>query len=388
MRSKLKCLVVSSAAFTEINRSLYYHLADSYDINLLAPKYFKFGNNKHLIKNIDKYDIDNFKIIPCYTFFNNNPRLTIYIGFLRSIFKFKPNYVILDYDPFSYITLISVLYSYIFGFKLISFTYENQDIYNAKTNSFKTFIKFYLIRSLCFLLKNTIYQVVTFNKSGYNIFKSIGFATSQSVLGFDSNIFKIDNNVRNNIREGLKINNNDVVIAYFGRLVPEKGVHLLINALIELKNYNFYFMIDKFDIYKSEYSNEISGLLKNIDPSKVFQIDPTHDNIWEYMNACDLVVLPSIKTNFWVEQYGRVAAESMACGKLVLVSDSGHLPDLVGNFGEIFLENDLNSLVNTLTKFDSIFKIQNHISEFDIHNYAVEQLSINKQVAFLTNLMK
>jgi glycosyltransferase involved in cell wall biosynthesis len=387
MRNKLKCLVVSSAAFTPINRNLYYRLADSYEINLLAPKYFQFGDNKHHIENLD-FDVKNFEITPCRTFFNNNPRLTIYIGYLRAIFNFKPKYIILDYDPFSFITLISAFYSYFFGFKLVTFTYENQDIYNVKINSFKTLIKLSFIRVLSFLLKKNIFQVVTFNKSVYDIFKSIGFATSQTILGFDSNVFKIDKNVRYKIREELMINNNVVVIAYFGRLVPEKGVHLLINALIQLKKHNFFLMIDKFDVYKNDYSNIISRLLNSLDSSKVFQIDPTHDNIWEYMNACDLVVLPSIKTSYWEEQYGRVAAESMACGKLVLVSDTGHLPDLVGYYGEVFEENDVDSLVKTLIKFDSIPKIQNHIPELDIHKYAFEDLSINKQVSFLKNLMK
>lgn len=48
-------------------------------------------------------------------------------------------------------------------------------------------------------------------------------------------------------------------------------------------------------------------------------------------NLADLFVLPSIPTPTWQEQFGMVLAESMACGKPVLTTLSGSIPDVVGN---------------------------------------------------------
>jgi glycosyltransferase involved in cell wall biosynthesis len=47
------------------------------------------------------------------------------------------------------------------------------------------------------------------------------------------------------------------------------------------------------------------------------------------MNAADIVAAPSI----WKEQYGRVVPEAMACGRALVVSDIGAMPELLGDCG-------------------------------------------------------
>ena len=62
------------------------------------------------------------------------------------------------------------------------------------------------------------------------------------------------------------------------------------------------------------------------------------------MNAADVVVLPSVSTTQWVEQYGRVAPEAMACGCLVVAANSGALPELIGDVGKLFPEGNVTAL--------------------------------------------
>ena len=73
-------------------------------------------------------------------------------------------------------------------------------------------------------------------------------------------------------------------------------------------------------------------------------IEARHGEVADYMNAADIVVLPSVSTPQWVEQYGRVAPEAMACGCLVLAADSGALPELVAEAGWLFPEGDVAAL--------------------------------------------
>ncbi len=65
--------------------------------------------------------------------------------------------------------------------------------------------------------------------------------------------------------------------------------------------------------------------------------------------ACDVVVTPSITTQTWREQFGRVPVEAMATGTPVIVSDSGSLPEVVGTAGVIVRERDDHQLAEALT---------------------------------------
>ena len=269
-------------------------------------------------------------------------------------------------------------------------TYENRkinklDFKNINANLIIKYIFYFLFKNL---LVKKIFNVVTFNKTGQIIFINYGFNTSLTVLGVNTNIFHISNETRNLIRQSYKIKSDQVVISYFGRLVPEKGVHILLEGLSLIKHNNLVLLIDKFDTYRNDYSIKISIQLNNLSHIKVIQVDPSHEDMWKFMNATDLVILPSITTNFWEEQYGRVASESMACGKLVLVSNSGHLPDLVNKFGIVFNQNDVNSLVDTLKKHMTMSSISNFYSKEEIRNYAISNLSISNQISFFNKLMQ
>ena len=55
-------------------------------------------------------------------------------------------------------------------------------------------------------------------------------------LGFNESTFYINEKTRKNIRLKNSIGDSTFVISYFGRVVHEKGVHLIVEAL---KNLNF-----------------------------------------------------------------------------------------------------------------------------------------------------
>jgi glycosyltransferase involved in cell wall biosynthesis len=62
------------------------------------------------------------------------------------------------------------------------------------------------------------------------------------------------------------------------------------------------------------------------------------------MQTLDMLVLPSLETKYWTEQFGRVLIEAMACGVPVIASRSGGIPDVVGEAGILFTTDDAGEL--------------------------------------------
>jgi glycosyltransferase involved in cell wall biosynthesis len=65
-------------------------------------------------------------------------------------------------------------------------------------------------------------------------------------------------------------------------------------------------------------------------------------------NLADVFVLPSLPAPAWQEQFGYVLAESMACGKAVVSTMSGSIPEVVGDAGLLVQPNDPVSLASAI----------------------------------------
>jgi glycosyltransferase involved in cell wall biosynthesis len=63
-----------------------------------------------------------------------------------------------------------------------------------------------------------------------------------------------------------------------------------------------------------------------------------------FYRKLDLLVLPSVSRPNWIEQFGRVLVEAMACGVPVVGSDCGELPNVIGDAGLVFPERDALAL--------------------------------------------
>lgn len=67
----------------------------------------------------------------------------------------------------------------------------------------------------------------------------------------------------------------------------------------------------------------------------------------------DVLVLPSRTTPYSVEQFGMVLAEAMACGVPVIGSDSGAIPETIGDAGLVVPEGDAAALAQAILKMSA-----------------------------------
>jgi glycosyltransferase involved in cell wall biosynthesis len=140
----------------------------------------------------------------------------------------------------------------------------------------------------------------------------------------------------------------EVVIGFIGRIVEAKGLGTLARALGEIRDLTWRLVV----IGSGEFEETVRRML---DESQVgnrvqFLGYVPHEQTARYLSAFDLLVLPSETQSNWEEQFGRVIPEALACGTCVLGSDSGEIPQLIGQSGGgvIFPQRDVAALAEAL----------------------------------------
>ncbi|MGH7334338.1 MAG: glycosyltransferase [Candidatus Rokuibacteriota bacterium] len=129
-----------------------------------------------------------------------------------------------------------------------------------------------------------------------------------------------------------------MTIGYVGRLVPEKGVDLLIDAAEPLD-------VQLLIVGDGPERSSLERCVAAWPPGKaVFTGAIAHHAVPDYLAALDALVLPSRSTIAWAEQFGHVLIEAMAAGVPVVGSASAAIPEVVADAGLLFPEGDVEAL--------------------------------------------
>ncbi len=178
------------------------------------------------------------------------------------------------------------------------------------------------------------------------------------------------------LRKAMGFNECDLVLLYVGKLIPHKGVDLLVEALsilIREKKYRIGMMIVGDGPKKTSILEKFHKINLQHFHFAGFQ---NQSHLPNYYYAADVLVVPSVK-----EPWGLVVNEAMASGTPVIASDCvGASYDLieVGKTGYVFKSNDQESLAKTLVRFYETFSqsgfssdyIRSKVSAFNIENSA------------------
>lgn len=133
------------------------------------------------------------------------------------------------------------------------------------------------------------------------------------------------------------------------------------------------------------WRNILRICLNNTEERTIY-FDADHYEIADFMNASDIVVTPSITTNTFKEEYGRVVPETMACGCLVIVTSSGTLKELINDDAWIFQEGEMDQLASLLEKA-ILIKERKEIGH-KASLYAKENFGIKKQAYLMVKVFK
>ncbi|WP_396657436.1 glycosyltransferase [Microbacterium sp.] len=137
-----------------------------------------------------------------------------------------------------------------------------------------------------------------------------------------------------------------ITVGFVGRLVPEKGVPLLLEAVagdarLRLRLAGAGPLAHEIGRRAASFGiAERVELLGSVPP----------EQIADFYRSVDVLAVPSVATPRWTEQFGRVAVEAMACGVPVVSSDAGALPEVVGGAGIVVPAGDAAALSDALVE--------------------------------------
>ena len=116
----------------------------------------------------------------------------------------------------------------------------------------------------------------------------------------------------------------DRVVLYVGRLIREKGLSDLVLAMRGLG-------ARLVLVGSGPERPRLETMAAELEVDVVFPGPLGYDELPAAYAAADVVVLPSVPTPYWEEQFGMVLAEALACGRAIVATRSGSIPSVLGD---------------------------------------------------------
>jgi glycosyltransferase involved in cell wall biosynthesis len=275
--------------------------------------------------------------------FNGNFHLHFYDGLNRAIQEFKPQIVHIDEEPYNLASWQALSYAKRIQAKTVFFSWQN----------IKRDYPFPFSWGERWALKQADALIVGTDSAG-EVWRQKGYKGSLYTLpqfGTDTALFSPPEDVLPR-REAF-------TIGYIGRLVEEKGVHLLLQAVAKLQGH-WHLKILGGGPMRDDLIQQATQLGIRDNVEFLAQIPSTE--IPAFYHTLDVMVLPSLTWPNWKEQFGRVLVEAMASGVPVIGSDSGAIPSVIGDAGIIVPEGDINALTENLHQLQTDFSLSAHFS--------------------------
>ncbi|MEW6235683.1 MAG: glycosyltransferase family 4 protein [Candidatus Omnitrophota bacterium] len=137
-------------------------------------------------------------------------------------------------------------------------------------------------------------------------------------------------------------------VGYIGRLLPMKGVDILLQAIREIDGARLRLIgggeIERFQNLSCEL-----GIQDRVE----WIGSLSEESIPAELRRMDVLVLPSRRTERWMEQLGRAAIEAMAAGVPVIGANTGAIPEVLSGAGRLFEDGDIYGLAERIAELRS-----------------------------------
>lgn len=166
-------------------------------------------------------------------------------------------------------------------------------------------------------------------------------------------------------RAEMGFTSDDFVLVYCGRVIPEKGIEQVIEAMLMLtrQQVDVKLLVIGSSFYGTDkhvdaYVAKMQQLAEPVKESIHFTGYVPYDQIPCYLKACDVAVLPSLCE----EAFGLTMLEGMACGLPVITTNAGGIPEVCEG-ASIVLPRDEHLAANIAASVRSLKDDRNKLGE-------------------------
>jgi len=342
----MKILVASHTYIVDLNCEKLRTLANlepGVEVTVVVPKRWRPGGVQNKVIETKAWSDGNFRVVPVSNFSQNNQGLLTFgtdiLGLLK---QFRPQIIQVEQGSkgLCYAQLITLNRLLNLKAKNIFFTWWNIPYQS----------KFPVSVLENYNLNNTD-GLIAGNQDAADILRDRGYQKAVTVmpqLGVDEQLFS--KSPQPELATQLGIKDDEFVIGFVGRFVQEKGILTLIKALTNLKELSWKLLLLGRGTLKETIISEAKQA--GIQERLIIVESVPHDEVPRYINLMNTLVLPSETTyQFktltaagWKEQFGHVLIEAMAAQIPVIGSDSGEIPNVIGDVGLVFPEGDVEAL--------------------------------------------
>lgn len=275
---------------------------------------------------------DAYPIFQRHQVFSGRNHLHWYRGLNRVIREFRPDLIHIDEEHYSVVTTQAVALAKRHHIPFIFQSWQNI----AKHYPFPfSAMEQYVFRHAR--------AAVAGNEEVKHVLQSKGFDKRIDVIGLGVDTRQFFPREDFLFRRRLDLEGRWLV-GYIGRLVPEKGVMDVLEAVAPLLQ--SYPSMTCVVAGSGPLEGSIRQYLEENDIAAQVRVLAwvKSEDMPRLMNALDVLVVPSRTTSRWKEQFGRVIIEAMAVGTPVIGSNSGEIPRVIGDGGLIVPEGHIEDI--------------------------------------------
>lgn len=330
----MKILVVSHSSVLKNHQQKLEILREKYghDITLVTPPSWPESG-----ADIKAYQAGKIKYVSGKTVMIKSRMLHFYLDAQEIIRNVQPDIIHVEEEPFSPSCWEFVSAAKRDGKRVLFFTWENIE---RRHNPVYTYFDKYCIANAS--------GAVAGNADGKAILEKKGFKGPLEVMP------QYGVNLEDFIDKKVTPSKNEFNLAFIGRLTPEKGIETIMSALCGTKGLKLHIAGGGPSAELLHKEAHEAGIADKAE----FHAHIDREKIPEFLSKMDILILPSLTTPQWKEQFGRVLIEAMAAKVPVIGSDSGEIPNVIGDAGLVFQEGsamDLASKIMSLVSDEKLY---------------------------------